>query len=333
MQVRTIVSTVGLALTVLFGAQRASAQYEVTNLVSNEEEIVKAPDLLLMNAWGLTHGPGGPWWVSDNTSGWSTLYNGAGGKVPLDVSIPTASGNGPGMPTGIVFNGSGEFNIGGGTPFFIFDTLDGTISGWVPSVNRNAAAIAITKPGASYTALAITNKVSGNLLYAVDNAGKTVDVYDGSFKLKRSFTDTTLPADFAPFGIQDFGGLLYVAFASSTGKAGGAIDIFSEGGVLLKHLATGNPLNQPWGMAIAPKDFGPLSNALLVSNNTNTGTINAFNAVTGQFVGTLKDTKGAVIQIDQLWGIGFGDGLGKMVPRTSSTSPPGLTTISMDCSE
>jgi uncharacterized protein (TIGR03118 family) len=123
-----------------------------------------------------------------------------------------------------------------------------------------------------------------------------------------SFTDTTLPAGFAPFGIQDFGGLLYVAFASSSGAAGGYIDIYSESGILLKRLVQGSPLNQPWGFAVAPKNFGPLSNTLLISNNTNSGTINGFNSVTGQFVGTVTDTGGKPIHIDQLWGIKFGGG-------------------------
>jgi len=136
-------------------------------------------------------------------------------------------------------------------------------------------------------------------------------MYDRDFKLVKSFTDSTLPAGFAPFGIRDLGGLLYVAFASSSGAAGGFIDIFKENGTFVKHLAQGAPLNQPWGLAAAPSNFGPLSNTLLVSNNTNSGTINGFNAINGQFVGTIRDTTGAAIHIDQLWGIDFGDGLGK----------------------
>ena len=135
-----------------------------------------------------------------------------------------------------------------------------------------------------------------------------MDIYDGTFKLVKSFTDTTLPAGFAPFGIQDFGGLVYVSFTSTAGAAGGFIDIYSEDGTLLKKLANGAPLNQPWGFAIATRNFGQFSNTLLVSNNTNTGTINSFNAITGQFVGTLKDAMGEPIQIDQLWGIEFGGG-------------------------
>ena len=149
------------------------------------------------------------------------------------------------------------------------------------------------------------------VLVAVDNANNKVDIYDGSFTLVKSFTDPAVPAGFAVFGIQDFGGLVYVSFASSSGASGGYIDIFGEDGTLLKQLANGKPLNQPWGFAIAPKNFGEFSNTLLITNNTNDGKINSFNAVTGQFVGTLKDEDGAEIHINQLWGIEFGDGTGK----------------------
>jgi uncharacterized protein (TIGR03118 family) len=311
MKPRTVAVTACLALALLFSSG-VQAQYQVTNLVSNQEDTAKTTDPLIVNAWGLTHPPGGPWWVSDNLSGWSTLYTNAGAKVPLDVFIPTAGGDGPGSPTGTVFNGSSDFKIKGSPALFMFATLDGTISGWVPSVNFNAAMIAVhPTPGASYTGLAISSKASDNVLLAVDNANGKVDIYNADFKLVKSFTDTTLPAGFAPFGIQDFGGLVYVSFAATSGAAGGFIDIFDEDGTLLKQLAHGSPLNQPWGFAVAPKNFGEFSNTLLVSNNTNTGTINSFNAVTGQFVGTLKDVDGNVIKIDQLWAIGFGDGTGE----------------------
>jgi uncharacterized protein (TIGR03118 family) len=232
--------------------------------------------------------------------------------VPLDVLIPTAGGDGPGLPTGIVFNGSSsEFKIKGASAVFLFATLDGTISGWVPSVNRNAAMIAVTTPGASYTGLAISTNPSGNVLLAVDNANNKIDIYDDTFKLLKSVTDTTLPAGFSAFGIQDFGGIVYVSFAANSGANGGFVDIFSEDGTRLKQLISGGVLNQPWGFAVAPKNFGEFSNTLLVSNNVNnTGSINAFNAITGQFVGALRDASGEIIHIDQLWGIQFGDGTG-----------------------
>jgi uncharacterized protein (TIGR03118 family) len=311
MQPRRIALTLSLGLVLVFVSSTAVAQYQLTNLVSNQVGVAPHTDPLIVNAWGLVHAPGSPWWVSDNGSGWSTLYNAAGIKQSLVVEIPTTSGGGVGSPTGDVFNGSQEFQVQGWPSIFLFATLDGTISGWAPQVDPNNAIIAVTSPGAVYTGLAITSKASGNFLFAADNANNKVDVFDANFKLVKSFSDTKLPAGFAPFGIRDLAGLLYVAFASSSGAAGGFIDIFKENGTFVKQLAQGSPLNQPWGFAAAPSNFGPLSNTLLVSNNTNAGTINGFNAITGQFVGTIKDAAGKVIKIDQLWGIDFGDGMGK----------------------
>jgi len=305
----TLIACLGLVL--MFVSGTALAQYQLTNLVSNQVGAARHTDPLLVNAWGLVHAPGSPFWISDNGSGWSTLYDGSGGKVPFEVEIPSANGSGTGSPTGIVYNGSAdssEFQVQGWASVFLFATQDGTISGWAPQSDPNNAIIAVTTAGAMYTGLAITSRASGNFLFAADNANNKVDVYDGKFKLVKTFTDKTLPAGFAPFGIQDFGGLVYVAFAGASGAAGGYIDIFSENGTFLMQVAHGAPLNQPWGLAIAPRNFGPLSNTLLVSNNTNTGTINAFNSITGEFVGTIKDTNGKAIHIDQLWGIEFGGG-------------------------
>jgi uncharacterized protein (TIGR03118 family) len=297
-----------LALALAIFPSTAAAQYKLTNLDSNQSGAATHIDPLLVNAWGIAYPPTGPFWVSDNGSGWSTLYTGTGVKQSLQVLVPTAGGTGPGSPTGIVFNASQDFPVQGNAAVFLFATLDGTISGWSPKSNLASAIVAVTTPGAVYTGLAVTNNTTGNFLFAADNANNKVDIYDGTFTLVSSFTDTTLPTGFAPFGIQDFGGLLYVTFASSSGASGGYVDIFSEGGVFLKHVAQGSPLNQPWGLAIAPKNFGPLSNTLLVSNNTNTGAINAFNSITGQFVGTLKDTTNKNIIINQLWAITFGGG-------------------------
>jgi len=305
---RTIALTFCLGLLLLFASSTALAQYQLVKLISNQVGVgLQPPDPLLVNAWGLVHGPGTPWWISDNGSGWSTLYGPAGQKQSLQVEIPAASGR-PGSPTGIVFNGSQDFQVRGWASIFLFATLDGTISGWAPQVDLHHAILAVSTPGASYTGLAISRKPSGNFLFAADNANNKVDIYDSTFKLVSSFTDATVPAGFSPFGIRDFGGLVYVAFASFSGATGGFIDIFSEKGEFLKRLIQNGPLNQPWGFAAAPSNFGPLSNTLLISNNTNSGTINGFNAITGQFVGTVKDTSGNVIHIDQLWAIDFGDG-------------------------
>jgi len=311
MQRHKIAFTICLGLAVTLFSSAALAQYQLTNLVSNQAKTAKFMDPLQVNGWGLARSSGSPFWVSDQGSGWSTLYTGKGVKEGLEVLIPSASGAGPGQPTGIVFNGStSEFQVQGSKADFLFATLDGTISGWAPGANPNDAIIAVnnSKAGASYTGLAVTNRPSGNLLYAANLVQNVVEVYDGSFNLVNSFTDSTLPAGYVPFGIQDIGGLVYVAFAQADEAPGGYIDIFQEDGTFVRQLAAGAPLNQPWGFAVAPKNFGALSNTLLVSNNTNSGTINAFNLETGQFVGTVKDTSGKDIVIDQLWGIEFGGG-------------------------
>jgi uncharacterized protein (TIGR03118 family) len=310
MQRRKIAFTICLGLAVMFVSSAAQAQYNLRNLVSNQVGAAAHTDPLIVNAWGLARAPGSPFWISDAGSGWSTLYDGQGVAKSLRVEVRSASDAGPGSPTGIVFNGSSDFQVQGWTAFFLFATLDGTISGWAPQSNPNDAIIAVNNSasGAVYTGLAITNKPSGNFLYAADTANNKVDVYDGTFNLVSSFTDSTLPPGFAPFGIQDINGLVYVSFASSTGGRGGFIDIFQEDGKFVRQLAAGQPLNQPWGFAVAPPNFGKLSNTLLVSNNTNSGTINAFNLVTGQFVGTVRDANGKNIVIDQLWGIEFGGG-------------------------
>jgi uncharacterized protein (TIGR03118 family) len=310
MQRQKIVFTICLTIAVMSVSTAALAQYQLTNLVSNQVGSARYTDPLLVNAWGLAYGPGGPFWLSDAGSGWSTLYTGQGVKKGLQVLVPSESGASPGSPTGIVFNGSSDFQVQGWSAIFLFATLDGTISGWAPQSNPNDAIVAVdnSTSGAMYTGLAITSKPSGNFLYAADLANNKVDVYDGSFNLVTSFTDSTLPAGYAPFGIQDIGGLVYVAFAQANEAPGGYIDVFREDGTFVRQLAGGKPLNQPWGFAVAPKNFGKLSNTLLVSNNTNNGTINGFNLETGEYVGTIRDSKGKNIVIDQLWGIEFGGG-------------------------
>jgi len=226
----------------------------------------------------------------------------------LQVIVPTATGSGFGSPTGMVYNGSTEFKIRNWTSLFLFATLDGSIQGW-SAFNPSATLVGATQAGAVYTGLAITSHTSGNFLYAADAANNKVDVYDGSFGLVKSFTDATIPAGFAPFGIQDIAGQVYVTFASTSGGSNGYIDIFTEAGVFVKRFAQGRPLNQPWGLAVAPATgFGTLSGTLLVSNNTKTGTINGFSLTTGKLVGTVKNSAGKPIAISGLWGIEFGGG-------------------------
>jgi uncharacterized protein (TIGR03118 family) len=311
---RTLTLTAWLGLALVFASSTALAQstyYVETPLVSNLSGKAKHMDPLLVNGWGLAYTPGNPFWVSDEGSGWSTLYDGMGNPQSLQVVVPSANGTSTGSPTGIVASPSStDFVIDGWPSVFLFATLDGTISGW-SSFSPAAAIIAVNNSGsnASYTGLAITNKTSGNSLFAADINNNKVDIYDASFNFVSSFTDTALPAGYAPFGIQDINGQVYVTFAPTSGAAGGVVDIFAENGTFVRHLIHGSPLNQPWGIALAPSNFGPLSGALLVSNNINNkGTINGFSPTTGKFIGTVKNSAGKPIYIDQLWGIEFGGG-------------------------
>ena len=332
MQRRMIPLTLGLGLALMFVSSASLAQYKLTNLSSNQVNSALHDDPLLVNGWGLVHAPGSPWWVSDNLSGWSTLYDSQGNQVQtLKVLIPTAGNgpdsptglNGPGTPTGDVWNGTGEFQVAPGKKaIFLFATLDGTISGWAPGLNANKATLVVDTTAnknphpAVYTGLAISNNKSGNHLFAADMANGKVDVYDGTFTPvvlpATAFADASLPAGFVPFGIQEINGLVYVTFADANGGSGGFVEVFNEDGTPAKGvpqpLVHGLPLNQPWGITMAPSTFGRLSNTLLISNNVDRGTINAFNPATGQFVDAVEE-HGKAIVIDQLWGIGFGDGL------------------------
>ena len=156
--------------------------------------------------------------------------------------------------------------------------------------------------------MAITSNASGNLLYAADNTNNHIDMFDGNFNLVKSFGDPSIPSTFSVFGIQDINGLVYVAYAVPNVGAGGFIDVFKEDGTFVKTLIQSTPLNQAWGIALAPSNFGPLSNTLLVSNNSVDGTINGFDPKTGRFVGTIRDQRGRKIILNNLWGIAFGGG-------------------------
>ncbi len=314
-----------------------SGNYLQTNLVSNVDGMAAHTDALLTNSWGLAYGPTSPFWVSDNTSGKSTLYDGQGDPFPppgptsqpLQVTIPGATAGATGSPTGTVFNTAGSgFSVSEttgtttktGSSVFLFATLDGTISGWSPSVDRNNAIIAEHDANASYTGLAFgTDSIGRNLLYAADFAEGTIDVFNSSFQattVSGGFIDHQLPRGYSPFNIQNLGGHLFVAYAQMDphnpgedlpGPGHGVIDEFNSDGVLQMRLVTHGPLSSPWGMALAPSNFGAFSNDLLVGNNGN-GMINAFNPHTGALVGTMKDAQGNPIVINDLWALKFGNG-------------------------
>ena len=289
----------------------AAAQYVVTNLDSNGTNAVHKNDLDLINAWGVAYfsgAPGGPFWVSDEGTGKSTLYDGAGNKKKLVVTIPPASGTVHGTPTGMVANSTKDFVISGMPALFIFDTLDGTISGWNPGTGTDAV-IKVNRfsLGSNYTGLAMGVNNGANFLYAADNGrNRRVDMFNASFILVKSFVDPFAPEDLAPYNVQNINGYLYVTYGKS-GIAGGLVDIFTTGGSYVRRFASNGKLDEPWGLALASPDFGTFSNALLVGN-VSAGTINAFDYTTHAFLGQLKDTSGKTISMHGLWALTFGGG-------------------------
>lgn len=311
----------------------AFAQYKRTDLVSNQVGGAPTQDAHLVNAWGLVALPTSPFWVSDNGTGFSTLYTGAGQQVPLFVTIPpapTSPAGSLGIPTGIVgnispnatdFTFTNKDNNKSGPAVFIFATLDGTISAWNPAVDGidpttglSHATIAADSSsfGAVYTGLAIAvNSSQQAFLYAADDGpNRRVDVFDNTFTLVHSFSDPSIPKGFAPYGIQAIGGQIWVTYTALNKAQGGFVDVFDTDGTLVKHFAVHGPLHSPWGIAQAPSDFGPMSNAILISNNISRGRINAFNPETGQFLGPLRDASGKAIEIDGVWALQFGQGGG-----------------------
>lgn len=307
-RILALAAFLGLVLGIL--PSQALAQYTLTKLTSNVTGQAKHTDPLLVNAWGIAYAPSEPFWVSDEGDGWSTLYDGSGNPQSLQVVVPSASGSGSGTPTGLAYNGSQEFQIDRWPSAFLFATFDGTIQGWSHfDPSTTLMAVNNSSSNASYTGIGVTAHSSGNFLYAADANNNKVDIYDGTFTFVKSFTDPKVPKGFAPFNVQDINGQVYVTFAATNGGPGGYVDIYSEAGTLVKRLIHGKPLNQPWGLAMAPKNFGPLSGTLLVANDNNlTSTISGFNPTTGAYVGTITNSKGKPIKIDQLWGIEFGGG-------------------------
>jgi uncharacterized protein (TIGR03118 family) len=309
-----------------------------TNLVSDISGLAANTDPNLVNPWGLTAGPTTPFWVSDQAAGVSTLYNGQGvaqpppPSGPLVVKIPPHTGAAPGtkgLPTGTVFNtAKSDFTVsevvGGvtksGSSVFLFDTLDGVIAGWNPTVDRNNAIVGVSTPGASYTGLAFdTDTIGRNLLYAADFGKGTIDVFDSTFKpttVPGGFSDSKIPSNYAPFNVQNLGGLLYVAYAKvdptthrdQPGAGHGFVDVFNSDGVLQKRLVRHGALDSPWGLAIAPANFGAFSNDVLVGNFGD-GHINAYNPRNGHFVGTLTLASGKPFVEDHLWALRFGNGV------------------------
>jgi uncharacterized protein (TIGR03118 family) len=285
----------------------------------------------LVNAWGIAFNPQGFVWVANNGTSTSTLFDGNGLPQSLVVAIPPGS-SGSAAPTGIVFNGSQDFQVTqaglSGASAFIFVGEAGTVSGWSPNVNLTNAIKVVDTAGAKvYKGLAIATVAGSSRLYAADFHNGVVDMFDANFAVVASagaFHDPALPAGYAPFGIQAIGNQIYVAFAKQdaaardpvVGAGLGALDVFDTAGNLLKQLIpVGGALDAPWGIALAPASFGPFSNDLLVGNFGN-GTINAFDPSTGASLGMLTAPGGAAIAIDGLWGLAFGNGINAQPTNT-----------------
>lgn len=312
-----------LALTVGVASadgSRSLVAYNVYSLVS-DSSAVSAPlsDASLVNGWGLSASSTSPWWTSNNKTSTSTLYTGLGSKNALTVTVP-------GGPTGTVANANtAAFVVSQGSTSsssrFLFDTQAGTILGWSPTVNGTAAVVAVdnSSKGAVYDGLATLN----DRLYAADFHNARIDSFDASFKpLSLPFADPKLPKGWAPFNVQALDGNVFVTYAQQDkarkvdvpGGGLGYVDEFSADGTLLARVASkGNsraPLDAPWGLALAPSNFGAFSGDLLVGNFGN-GRISAYRQRTdGKWVykGQLRRADGTPVVIDGLWALAFGNG-------------------------
>jgi uncharacterized protein (TIGR03118 family) len=319
----------GLLAAVTFKAAPASAQfYEQHNLVSSDTD----PDLV--NAWGLTSGPTSPWWVSDNATDLSTLYNSAGAKQPPNNPLRVQVTGGP---SGAVFNSTTGFtlnannNTGGktGKALFLFATEGGTLQAWNGSGVLTQAVVVVPAPGgmatgAIYKGLAIAQIDATHAhLYATDFHNNKVDVFDENFApvMNAGFEDHSLPAGYAPFGIQRIGSTIFVTYALQDADAGddvsgpnhGFVNAFDLNGNLLMRVASRGRLNSPWGIAMAPPDWGKFGGKLLIGNFGD-GLINVFDPNTMQPDGTLEydgflhSASGPPLKIDGLWALQFAQG-------------------------
>jgi uncharacterized protein (TIGR03118 family) len=294
-------------------ADGISNNFTQTNLVSDIPGLAKTTDPDLINPWGVSFSATSPFWVSDNGTGKATLYNGDGVKQSLVVTIPGTGGD-PGAPTGMVFNSSNNFN----RDLFIFAGENGTISGWRGALGTTAETLVnSTGFGAVYKGLAIGTTAQGTYLYAADFHNNQITAIPGTGApaLTGTFTDPNLPAGYAPFNIQNINGKLYVTYALQdaarhddvSGAGHGIVNVFDLNGNLLQRLITGGSLNSPWGMTIAPAGFGSFGSDLLVGNFGD-GTINAFDPLTGNFLGQLDGSSGLPLVNLGLWDLTFGNG-------------------------
>jgi uncharacterized protein (TIGR03118 family) len=313
MKICTVLAFVLLSATAVAASGKAPPPrtgFHVVPLVSDQAGVAPNTDPNLVNPWGISQAPGQPLWISDNGTDLSTLYDPNTGAInALVVNIPS------GGPTGTVYAPTAlgfpisENGLKGNSEF-MFATESGALLGWNFNVDQNNAVVAVdnSAKGSAYKGLAID--LGDKLLFAADFVNNEVQAYDNKWNLVRTFTDTSLPKHFAPFNVAWLNGKLYVSFAKRKHgsidevdrKGFGYVDVFDINGNLLQHLVANGNLNAPWGMVIAPSGFGQFASALLVGNFGN-GKINAYDATTGAFMGSLKDTTGAKIAIDGLWAL------------------------------
>ena len=296
-----------------------SQPYVVHPLVSDGAVPAAHTDTQLKNGWGLAARPTSPWWVADNGTNLSTLYDSTGAKQALAVSVA-------GGPTGMVANLTTSFVVGSGTTarpaLFIWASEDGIIRGWNPTSSATTALVAVdnSPEHAIYKGLAIATGPDGPELYVTDFHNAKVDVYGGNWapiNTPGAFVDPKLPAQYAPFGIQTIGTRIFVTYAKQ-GKGAederhaeglGIVDVYDTAGTLLGRVAMHHHLNAPWGLALAPASFGPFAGDLLVGN-FGSGRINAYEEQpNGTFEprGELRGEDGKPIEIDGLWALEFGN--------------------------
>jgi uncharacterized protein (TIGR03118 family) len=319
------------------GTAQAVGGYAMSKLVSDGQVAASLTDISLSKPRGIAFGPAASAWVTNSGTQTSTVYNGIGQTQLAAVSIP-AGPQGAADPSGIVYNASSDFVITAAgksaAATFIFDGEGGMICGWAAGVDSQKAILMYDdgNGAAVYKGLAIATDERGTTrLYATDFRNNKVDVFAGTFAKTTTaggFADATLPAGYAPFGIRALTvrnqTLIYVSYAKQdaaahdevAGAGLGLVDVFDTQGTLKRHLiAAGGALNAPWGIALAPAGFGPLSSELLIGN-AGDGRINAYDPATGAFIATLSDSTGTPIAISGLWGIAFGNG-GQSQPATT----------------
>jgi len=340
--------TVSGVVALIMGAACFGQHYTQTNLVSSEAGVAPVTDPQLINPWGISRMSVSAWWISDNATGLSTLYKGAGDKQSLIVTIPPAdptNKNTPtGTPTGTIANGSQtDFLLAPGKPaLFLFSTNDGTIAGWNPAVAATLAVTVVkTTDGSSYKGLTSAFINGKSYLYAANFSKGRVDVYDNAFQpvklpidhsdrdqgddddrsSENSFVDGKLPRDYVPFNVQAIGNDIVVTYAlhmegarfETDGPGLGFVDIYSSTGRLLRRLEHGDWLNAPWGVALAPLDFGRFSHDLLIGQfagggeTQSSGFIAAYDLATGKFDGLLQDASGKPLAINGLWALSPGN--------------------------